>query len=222
MASATLTAKARAATGKGAARKIRQAGEIPGIVYGHSRQPQSLTVNGRELDRLLGSIAVSSTIIELDIDGSTSRTLIREIQRHPFKKEVLHIDFQEIVAGEKVTVDIPIVFVGVADGVRNGGGILDQIMHELTVHVDPANIPNHVDVDVTPLGINQSLHVSDLTLPEGVEVLDDPEATICTVSAPKATELTPAAGVAVVEEAVAEPELIRKPKGEEEGAGEES
>lgn len=219
MANATLNAKVRTGAGKGAARKLRQSGEVPAIIYGHGRAPQSLSVNGRELDRLLSSIAVSSTVVELAVDGSTSRTLIREIQRHPYKPLVLHVDFQELVAGEKVTVDIPLVFVGTADGVRNGGGILDQIMHEISVEVDPANIPNHIDVDVTPLSIGRSIHVSDLVVPAGVEVLNDPEATVCTVSAPKGGE-TPAAGVPVIEAAAAEPELIRKPKGEE--GGEES
>ena len=126
----------------------------------------------------------------------------------------------KLVAGEKVTVSIPLVFVGSAEGVREGG-ILDQVMHELRIHVDPANIPNHVDVDVTPLVIGHSIHVRELTIPAGVEVLDDEDATVCTVSAPRASE-TPVAGVAVVPEAAAEPELIRKPKEGEEEGGEES
>jgi large subunit ribosomal protein L25 len=216
MATAQLGAKARTGTGKGVARKLRQAGEIPGIIYGHGRAPQPLSLNGREFDRLLSTVAIQSTVIELSFDGTMARTLIREIQRHPFKKQVIHVDFQELVAGEKVTVEVPLVFVGTADGVKNSGGILDQVMHEILVHCDPSTIPNHVDVDVTPLAIGKSLHVSDLKVPDGVEVLSDPEATVCIVSAPKASE-TPAAGVEVVE-AAAEPELIRKPKeGEEEG-----
>ena len=216
MATAQLGAKARTGTGKGVARKLRQAGEVPAVIYGHGRAPQALTLNGREFDRLLSSVAIQSTVIELSFDGSMARTLIREIQRHPFKKQIVHVDFQELVAGEKVTVEVPLVFIGTADGVKNSGGILDQVMHEVTVHVDPSNIPNHFDVDVTPLAIGKSLHVSDLRVPEGVEVLTDPEATICIVSAPRASE-TPVAGVEVVE-AAAEPELIRKTKeGEEEG-----
>src|SRR5690349_10859478 len=216
MATAQLGAKARTGTGKGVARKLRQAGEIPGIIYGHGRAPQALSLNGREFDRLLSTVAIQSTVIELSFDGSMARTLIREIQRHPFKKQIIHVDFQELVAGEKVTVEVPLVFIGTAEGVKNSGGILDQVMHEITVHVDPSNIPNHIDVDVTPLAIGKSLHVSDLRVPDGVEVISDPEATICIVSAPRASE-TPVAGVEVVE-AAAEPELIRKTKeGEEEG-----
>ena len=220
MATANLNAKVRTDSGTGVARKLRQGGQVPAIIYGHSRQPQSLAIDTRELERLLERVAAASTVIELSIDGRPARTLIREIQRHPVKRSILHVDFQELVAGEKVTVSIPLVFVGSAEGVR-GGGILDQVMHELEIRVDPSNIPNHVDVDVTPLQIGHSIHVRDLNIPTGVEVLDDEDATVCTVSAPRASE-TPAAGVATVPEAAPEPELIRKPKEGEEEGGEES
>jgi large subunit ribosomal protein L25 len=220
MATANLNAKVRSDRGTGVARKLRQSGQIPAIIYGHSRQPQSLAIDTRELEKLLERVAAGSTVFELSIDGRTARTLIREIQRHPVKRAILHVDFQELVAGEKVTVSIPIVFVGSSEGVR-GGGILDQVMHELRIRCDPSNIPNHVDVDVTPLQIGHSIHVRELSMPASVEVLDDEDATVCTVSAPRASE-TPVAGVPLVE-AAAEPELIRKPKeGEEEGGGEES
>ena len=219
MATAGLNAEQRTDRGTGVARKIRQSGRIPAIIYGHGREPQSLTLDTRELERLLERVSAASTVIELAVGGRTARTLIREIQRHPFKKQILHVDFQELVAGEKVTVSIPLVFVGSAAGVREGG-ILDQVMHELTIRVDPMNIPNHVDVDVSALTIGHSIHVRELTIPEGVEVLDEEEATVCTVSAPRASE-TPVAGVPVVE-AAPEPELIRKPKEGEEEGGEES
>src|SRR5690242_4838299 len=173
MATAQLGAKARTGTGKGVARKLRQAGEIPGIIYGHGRAPQALSLNGREFDRLLSTVAIQSTVIELSFDGTMARTLIREIQRHPFKKQVIHVDFQELVAGEKVTVEVPIVFTGTADGVKNSGGILDQVMHEVTVHVDPAHIPNHFAVDVTPLPTRESFHLAELKVPAGGEVLPD-------------------------------------------------
>jgi len=219
MATANLDARARTDRGKGVASKLRQSGQIPAIIYGHSREPQSLAIDTRELERLLERVAAASTVIELAIEGRTARTLIREIQRHPVKRSIIHVDFQELVAGEKVTVSIPLVFTGSAEGVR-GGGIIDQVMHELEIRVDPANIPNHVDVDVGPLQIGHSIHVRDLNIPAGVEVLDEEDATVCTVSAPRASE-TPAAGVAVVPEAAVEPELIRKPKeGEEEGSEE--
>ena len=217
MASATLSAEVRTDRGKGVARKLRAAGRVPGVVYGHGREPQSLSLVARDLDKLLSSIAAGSTVIELTLGRATTKTLIREIQRHPFKKQVLHIDFMELVAGEKVIVDIPLVFVGIPEGVRLSGALLEQIVHSIEVNVDPSNIPNHIDVDVTNLAMGHSLHVRDLVLPEGLEVLTDEDTTICAVIAPRAVlEETPAAeGDAAA--AVGEPELIRKAKDEDEG-----
>src|SRR5688572_2120293 len=214
MATASLSAKARSDRGKGVARKLRAAGEVPGVIYGHGREPQSLTVNAREFDRLAERVRITSTVIELALDGKTARTLIRELQRHPIKRNVLHIDFQELVAGEKVNVSVPLRFVGTPEGVKTGGGILEEIMHHVEVRVDPSNIPDHIDVDVTELTIGHSLHIGDLKLPEGVEVTDDPEQTVAVVSPPKAEEeVKPAEGAEAA--APAEPELIRKPKDEE-------
>jgi len=216
MASASLSAQTRTGLGTGDARKLRQGGEIPAVLYGHGRDPQSITVNAREMDRLLGQFSAGSTVIELNVGGIVAKTLIREIQRHPVKRNILHLDFQQLVAGEKITVSIPLKFVGTSDGVRNSGGILEEIMHVVHLRVDPSSIQNHIDVDVTPLTIGHSIHVRDLTLPEGVAVLDEPGATVCVCAAPKtATEETPA-GEAAEATGAAEPELIRKPKPEEE------
>lgn len=213
MASASLSAEARTETGKGVARKLRSAGRVPAVVYGHAREAQALSLQTRELEKLLSQISTGSTVVELTLGGATTKTLIREVQRHPFKKQILHVDFQELVAGEKVTVEIPLVFVGIPEGVRLSGALLEQILHSIEVLVDPANIPNHIDVDVTNLAMGHSLHVSELSLPAGLEVLTDEDATVCAVVAPRAVvEETPAESL----EVVAEPELIRKPKEEEE------
>jgi large subunit ribosomal protein L25 len=218
MASEQLSASARDLGGKGVARKLRSEGRIPAVVYGHGREPQPLSINSRELDRLLDHIAAEATVIDLDIDGKPARTLIREIQRHPFKRQILHVDFQELVAGEKISVRLPIILVGVPDGVRLDGGILDQTMRELEVEVDPSNIPNHVDIDVTKLTIGSSIHVREITLPEGVEVLDDGDASVCVVSAPRAA--VEAVASEETEAVAAEPEVIRAKKPEEDEGSE--
>lgn len=210
MATAKLSASPRSSAGKGAAREMRRNGQTPAVIYGHGREPQSLAVPTRDLERMLEQIAYETTVIELGLEGSTARTLIREIQRHPFRKQILHVDFQELVAGEKIVVHVPLVLVGTAAGVKEGG-VINQVMTELEVRVDPADIPNHIDVTVTALTIGHAIHVSDLTLPAGVEVLEDEEATIVTCAAPK-TEAEP---VATEESAPAEPELIRKAKADE-------
>jgi len=216
MASAQLSGTVRENTGKGAARTIRRGGQIPAVIYGHGREPQSLAIDTRELEKLLDHISAENTVIDLSLDGRSSRTLIREIQRHPFKRQILHVDFQELVAGEKVIVRLPIVLMGVPDGVRMDGGVLDQTLRDLEVEVDPANIPNHVEVDVTSLVIGSSVHVSDIVLPEGVEVVGDTDASVCVVSAPRAAIETAPAEEEVATDA--EPEVIRKAKGDEEEA----
>jgi large subunit ribosomal protein L25 len=218
MATATLSAAPRREVGKGVARSLRRTGQIPGVIYGHAREPQPLAISERDFDRLQQTVAIESTVIELSVDGRTARTLIREIQRHPFRRQVLHVDFQELVAGEKVTVSIPIHLVGTAAGLKDGG-IMDQVMRELEIEVDPANIPPHADVDVSAMMIGDSVHVRDLKLPEGVTVIDDEDSTVAVLGAPRAE--TPAAGVEVVAEA-AEPEVIGREKEEgEEGETEE-
>jgi large subunit ribosomal protein L25 len=218
MATASLNGSERTDRGTGVARKLRRDGKIPAVIYGHGREPQSLTIDTRELEKLLSAVSAASTVIELSMGGAVAKTLIREIQRHPVKRNIIHVDFQELVAGEKVTVSVPLRFTGTADGVRNSGGILEETMHQIHIRVDPSIIPDHIDVDVTPLTIGHSIHIRDLALPEGVTVLDDAGATVCVCTAPKAvTETVPGTeGEAV---AAAEPELIRKTKDEEEAEG---
>ena len=220
MASAQLAALTRTEVGKGAARSLRRGGRVPGVIYGHAREPQALTIDTRELDRLLEHISAENTVVELLIGGRTSRTLIREIQRHPFRRQVLHVDFQELVAGEKVTVRIPIVLAGSAVGVRVDGGVLDQTLRELEIEVDPANMPNHIDVDISNMVIGDSIHVRDLVLPPGVETLTDRDTTVCVCAAPRAVIEEVAAPAAEAVEPAAEPEVIRKAKTDEESEDE--
>lgn len=213
MATAQLSASPRSASGKGAARSTRRDGNVPGIIYGHAREPQALTLNARDFARLLDHISAENTVVELTIDGTMSRTLIREIQRHPLRRTVIHVDFQELVAGEKVIVRIPIVLIGTSVGVRVSGGILNQVTTELECRVDPVNIPNRIEYDITDLNIGHTVHVNELKVPEGVEVLNDGGETVCVVAAPKEEKVeVPAEGV----EVVAEPELIRKVKDDDE------
>ena len=224
MATVSLSANARDGKGKGAARSLRSQGQVPAVIYGHGRQPQPLALNARDLDKLLSHIQAESTVIEVTVDGHTAKTLIREIQRHPIKRQILHVDFQALVAGEKVTVSIPILLVGVPEGVRLEGGVLDQTLREIEIEVDPSNIPDHVEYDITNMVIGDSVHISDLKVPEGVEVIDDPETSVAVLAAPRAVIEEVAAVAEPVEGeagAVAEPEVIGRGKEEEEGEAEE-
>jgi large subunit ribosomal protein L25 len=224
MATVSLSANSRDLKGKGAARTLRRQGQVPAVIYGHGRDPQSLALNARDLDKLLSHIQAESTVIEVTVGGHTAKTLIREIQRHPIKRQILHVDFQALVAGEKVTVSIPIVLTGTPEGVRLEGGVLDQTLREIEIEVDPSSIPDHIEYDVTNMVIGDSVHISDLKVPEGVEVQDDPETSVAVLAAPRAViEETPVVAEAVEGEAgaVAEPEVIGRGKEDEEGEGEE-
>src|SRR3954467_2930308 len=194
MATVSFNATAREAAGKGAARTLRRQGLVPAVIYGHGREPQSLALNARDLDKMLGHIQAESTVIEVTVGGQTAKTLIREIQRHPIKRQILHVDFQALGAGEKVTVSIPILLTGIPEGVRLGGGVLDQTLRELEIEVDPSNIPDHIELDVTNMVIGAPLPVSNIKVPEGVEIIDDPETSVAVLAAPRAVvEETPAA-----------------------------
>lgn len=224
MATVSLSANSREGKGKGSARSLRSQGQIPAVIYGHGREPQSLALNARDLDKMLSHIQAESTVIEVTVGGHTAKTLIREIQRHPIKRQILHVDFQALVAGEKVTVSIPIVLVGIPEGVRLEGGVLEQPLREIEIEVDPSHIPDHVEYDVTNMVIGDSVHISDLKVPEGVEVLDDPETSVAVLAAPRAIiEETPAVAEAVEGEAgaVAEPEVIGRGKEDEDEEGAE-
>jgi large subunit ribosomal protein L25 len=208
----TLAAERRTETGTGAVRKLRRQGKIPAVIYGHGRKPQALAVPQSEAEKILQDTAGGSTVIELSVDGAPVRTLIREIQRHPTRKTVTHLDFLEIHAGEKLTLNVPLHVVGSPDGVRNAGGVLEQFLRELEIEVLPRNIPERVELDVTDLKVGRSLHVSDIAV-ENAKVLTEPGRTVCTVVPPRVEE-EPVPEI-VEEEEAAEPELIRKPRAEE-------
>jgi len=222
MATVSLTAEPRTPGRKKAAKAERREGRVPAILYGHGREPATLSVAFTELSRLLEKISPESTIVDVAVGGRTVKTLIREIQRHPIKQGIVHVDFQEIHADEKLRLEVTIHLTGTADGVRNQGGVLDQVLRTVEIEVLPSDIPEHVELDVTSLVIGRSLHVSDLNIPNA-KILTDPELTVATVVAPRAEEAaTPAAEGAAAEgaEATAEPEVIKKGKTDEEAAEE--
>jgi large subunit ribosomal protein L25 len=210
----SIIAAPRVAAGKGAARQARLQKKVPAVVYGHGRASQSLEVDAQALEQVLTGKEPSSTLVELTVDGKKARALIREIQRHPVRPDIIHIDFYEIHADEKVKLKIPVHLTGTPDGVRNAGGVLDQVTREVEIEVLPEHIPDRVELDVTVLTIGRSLHVSDLVIPNAT-ILTQADLTIATVVPPRAEEVV--APVAETGTEVAEPELIRKVREGEEG-----
>ena len=210
---ANLQVASRTTTGKGAARTLRREGKIPGVIYGHGREAEPVAIETSALAKTLFGISAATTILDVAIDGRPPvKALIREIQRDSLRPgDIIHLDLYEVRTDEEITLAVPVRLIGVPDGVRNFGGVLDHVLRELEIEVLPSNIPEHVDLDVTALTIGHSLFVRDVKV-ENARVLNDPDTPICTVVAPR-TEEAPA----VVEEvATAEPELIRKPKAEDE------
>ena len=212
-----LQANPRVATGKGAARQIRFQKKVPAVIYGHGRASQALEVDAQALEKALTGVEPASTIIELTLEGKKARTLIREIQRHPVRPDIIHVDFYEIRADEKVTLKVPVHLIGTPDGVRNAGGVLDQVTREVEIEVMPEHIPDRVELDVTVLTIGRSLHVRDLNIPHAT-ILTLSDLTIATVVPPRAEEVV--APTAETGTEVAEPELIRKVREEEGEEGE--
>jgi large subunit ribosomal protein L25 len=216
---ATISARAREGIGKGAARTSRREGRIPGVLYGHGEESVSLSVDANELQKLVHSISIENTIVDLDMGkGEPYKVLIREVQRHPFRDEFIHIDFFHVAMDEKIQVEIPIVLLGTPTGVKNKGGVMDHQLRELEVFCLPGNIPEKVELDVSHLDIGDSIHVSDITLPD-VEILTDLDRSVVAVLAP--TVIEEVAEVAA-EEAILEPEVIGRGKeaeGEEEETG---
>ncbi|MEK7380832.1 MAG: 50S ribosomal protein L25 [Gemmatimonadota bacterium] len=208
-----VTATPRIAAGKGAARSLRRAGKLPAVVYGHHRAPEALELDALSFERLLTSIGASTAMIELTVDGRDPvKALIREVQRDPVRpSNLLHVDLYEVRGDEKITVEVPVHLTGIASGVRNFAGVLDHILHRIEIEVFPADMPDHIDVDVTLMEIGEVIFVRDIQIPNA-KILNDPDQAVCTVVPPRVEE----APVVEAEVAPVEPELIRKPKPEDE------
>jgi large subunit ribosomal protein L25 len=218
---ATLHAQKRDGTGKGVARKLRAGGRVPAVVYGQGEDAVALTLDAHDARHLFERISVENTIVELSVDGEVMETLVREVQVHPFRPELLHVDFYKVQKGVKVHVEIPVHLIGTPEGVKSHGGVLQQVVHDLPVLTIPSLIPDSFEVDVSGLDVGDSLHVSDIELPEGVEVQLDLERTLCSVIIPKG--LTAEEEGEVDDEEGLEPELVGEEgeggePGEDEGA----
>lgn len=181
----TLKAEHREGRGKGVARKLRAGGRLPAVVYGAGGDPVSIALDTHDAIHLFRSISVENTIINLEIPGQDTSvpTLVREIQTHPARPEVLHVDFLRIRSGVKVELEIPLHLEGTPAGVQ-AGGILEYSMHQIPVRCLPKDIPETLRLDVSELEMGEAIRIGDLVLPEGVEVMLDSERMLCTILAP--------------------------------------
>ena len=178
-----LAAENRSEAGKGAARRLRASGRVPAVLYGHGTKPQHLSVDARQFGQALRTDAGVNVLISLEVGRDNHLALAKEIQRHPVKGHLIHVDFIQVRRGEKVHVQVPVHLVGEAPGVREGG-IADQDLYQLNVEAEVTAVPEAVEADVSGLGIGDVLRVGDLKAPEGAIILDDAEASVVSVVAP--------------------------------------
>jgi large subunit ribosomal protein L25 len=210
-----LKAEPRTVTGRAAARRLKARGVVPAVVYGGKEKSQPLQVSARDLNKMLSHAAGENILVELEIAGQKApRTaLLQEVQHSPVGGDILHVDFHAISMDEKITADVPLEPTGIANGVKNFGGLLEQNLRSLTIECLPRDLPDKLTADVSALNIGDSIHVRDIKLPSGVVAKVNPDLTAFSVMAPTAEEEP----VAAEAEAAAGPEVItaKKEEGEE-------
>ncbi|HEY4378521.1 MAG TPA: 50S ribosomal protein L25 [Acidimicrobiales bacterium] len=175
MAEITLTAETGRTIGTRPSKRLRAEGKVPAVVYGHGQDPVSVTVEWRPLRAALTTDAGLNALIDLEIDGKKNLAIVKELQRHPIRQTVIHLDFLLISRDESLTVDVPIILTGEAEAVNREGGMVDHALFNLTITAKPADIPNEITVDISGLELGGSIRVGDLVLPNGVSTDVDPE-----------------------------------------------
>ena len=208
-----LRAEPRTSVGRSAVRKLKARGIIPAIIYGGKDKPQPLQVTARDIDALMSHASGENVLVELEIAGekSTRTALVQEVQHSPVSGDIRHVDFHAISMDETIQAEIPLEPVGVANGVKNFGGLLEQSLRALTIECLPRDLPDRITVDISALNIGDSIHVRDIRLPSGVTAKVQPDLTAFSVLAPVIEE-EPV--VAEAEAAAAGPEVITEKKEE--------
>lgn len=206
----SLSADSRAPVGSRPTRRLRAAGRIPGVVYGNGVGPLSVSVEARHLRQALSTPAGLNAVLSVQVEGEEYTAMAREIQRHPVRGTVTHVDFQVVDPDRPVSAEVPVVLTGEAVELQHQDGVLDQALFSITVMAKPSEIPQHFEVDISELTVGSAVRVADLTIPEGVEVSLDPETVLAAGQPPR---------VAVIEEEAAEGEAEEGAEAGEEAAG---
>jgi large subunit ribosomal protein L25 len=207
-----LTAERRTAIGRSAVRKLKASGSVPAVMYGSKDKPEALQVSKRDINALLSHAAGENILVELEIAGKSRLALVQEVQHAPLGGAVLHIDFHAVSQDEVIEADVPLEPMGIANGVKNMGGLLEQNIRALAIECLPRDLPDVIRVDVSALNIGDSIHVREIQLPSGVSTRVPVELTAFSVLAPTVEEEP----VAATAEAAAGPEVIREKKEEPE------
>jgi large subunit ribosomal protein L25 len=216
-----IRATAREGRGKNDSRRARRNGQVPVTIYGGTGEAVAALAPLSELAAILRSDTGRNTIFTVDIEGvEATEVMFADRQIDPVRSRLVHADFKRLVKGEKIEATVPLRLVGEPFGVREEAGMLEQLVREVDIRCQPRDIPEHIDVDVTNLKVHDVLHVSDIPVAEGIEILEEPDTAIATVGVVKEE---PVAAAAPLEgETPAEPEVIGKGKKEDEGEGGEA
>ena len=203
-----LAAQIRTETGRSAVKKIKNLGFVPAVIYSHDETPVSLQVSARDIDTLLSHAVGEHVLVDLEIAGGANRlALIQEVQHHPVTQAVLHVDFHGVSANEEIESSVPVEAVGEAVGVKSFGGLLEQLVRSITIQCLPQDLPDCINVDVSAMGIGDSIHIKDIQLPAGVTAVDL-ETTVFLVAEPNVVAEVEAPAA----EAPAAPEVIKEKK----------
>lgn len=168
--------------GTRACRRLRREGLVPAVIYGQGTDVRSVAVNARELNRALTTDAGLNVLINLEVTGDSGRlAMARQISRHPFRDQILHLDFIAVSREDRVAAEVPLVLTGDAHGVKEEGGVLQQQLNTIRVEAPVVDVPQSIELDVADLQLGSSLHVSDVTVPEGIDVLNDAETVVVSV-----------------------------------------
>jgi large subunit ribosomal protein L25 len=167
-----LVAELRTDQGKGASRRLRHEGKVPAIIYGAGRPPRALSFDHHKVVRQLENESFYSSILNIQVNDKSQAAIVKDIQRHPAKALIMHMDFQRVVEDEKIKMNVPIHYLNAEDaaGVKQEGGSVSQLISDIEVSCLPRDLPEYFEVDILDLGLNEMLHISDIKLPEGVEI----------------------------------------------------
>jgi len=203
-----LVAEFRDAHGKGASRRLRHEGKVPAILYGGHADARALTLSHQKLLIMLDNERFYSTILNLKVGEQTQAAILKDVQRHPFKNAVMHIDFQRVEENEKIRISIPLHFTGasISPGVKSQGGIVSHMRNEVEVTCLPKDLPEFLEVDISGLSLNESIHLSQLKVPTGVTLVElaKEDAAVVAIHSPRAEEPEPTAAAAAGAPAAAE------------------
>jgi large subunit ribosomal protein L25 len=215
MAEITLVADAGRPAGSRSSGRLRTAGKVPGVIYGHGIDPVSVAVDGRALRHALTTDAGLNALLALEVGGTTHLTLAREIQRHPVRGTVVHVDFLIVARDEVVGADVPVTLVGEAIEVHRANGIIEQQLFSLAIHALPGNIPSSIEADISAMTVGDMIRVGDLILPSGVTADVDPEDLVVLAQGEAAEEApsVPSEPVAEPAEGAAPPEPAAEASG---------